>query len=125
MHRSFDPSPIIYQAMHCWLVIVWKIDYLSAQNLFWLLSHFRNVTTVIIYVTATHYTSNFLHFWLLHLEWYTYTLIFFLPECMSIVVHFVKLAIEASNKLKVDDLELIIEIESKPKILNLFTPCMY
>ena len=49
-----------------------------------------------IYIVTAHYTSNFLHFLLLHPEWYGYNLlvIFLLPGCMSIVIYLMKLAIE-------------------------------
>ena len=86
--------------MHRWLVIVCKIDHLEAQSVLcfviWLLFHFRNVTTVFIYVAAAHYTSDFLHFWLLHPEWCSYNmvLIFLLIECISIVINFMNLVIE-------------------------------
>ena len=61
-----------------------------------LLFHFKNVTAALIHVVTAHYTSEFLHSSLLHPEWCSYNLlvIFLLPECISIVIHLMKLAIE-------------------------------
>ena len=88
MHRNFDASSIS-DCLKIWLS-------LRLESVFWLLLHLRNLTTMFIFVATIHYASNFLHFSLLHPEWYSYNLlvIFLLPECMSIVIHPMKLAIE-------------------------------
>ena len=51
-----------------WGINDWQQNRLSrgSECVFWLLFHFRNVTTVFIYVATTHYTSGFSHFWSLH-----------------------------------------------------------
>ena len=69
----------------------------------------------------------FLHFWSLHPECYGYNLfvIFMLSECIGIVIHLMNLAIEESNIWIDDYLELIIEIELKPEILNCFIRISY
>ena len=76
----------------------------------------HSVYLMIFYSTA-HYTSDFLNFWSVHPQWYSHKLlvIFLLPECMSIVIHLMKLATEESNNWIADYLELRIETESKPE----------
>ena len=51
--------------------------------------------SVFLLCMVTHCTSDVLHCWSLHPDWYSYNLlVMLLPECMSIVSHLINLAVE-------------------------------